>query len=84
MALSMRRIVMMLTVVAMVVAMMVVMAGTASAQAKFLPSPCFPEGFPAGGRDETGTVLLVPGKGNTGLDGIVCTGRPLPAFEPTS
>ena len=82
MALSMRRIVMLLTVVAIVVAMMLVMAGTASAQAKFIPSPCSAGG---GERDELGTVLLVPGEGNTGIVGVVCTGRPFPGFgEPTS
>jgi hypothetical protein len=77
---------MLLTVVAMVVAMMVVMAGTASAQARFISPPlaCFTQAFPAEGRDEPGSVLLVPGEAPNG-NGAVCTGRPIPGYgEPTS
>ncbi len=81
MALSMRRIVMLLTVVAMMVAMM---AGTASAQARFIPLACFTQAFPAEGRGEPGSVLLVPGESPNG-NGAVCTGRPIPGYgEPTS
>jgi hypothetical protein len=61
---------MLLTVVAMMVAMMVVMAGTAFAQATFVPTGCT-----VVGREEPGTSLLVPGEGPGGTH-YICTGRP--------
>ncbi len=63
----MRRILVLLTVVAMMVAMMGVMAGTASARVTF-SSQCLIYGE----REEFGTIVLLP----TGANPFQCTGKP--------
>ena len=70
----MRRIMLVVTVALVMAAMMAVMAGTASAQATFIPVACLP-GAPESEREELGTLLLVPGEGPRG-DPFICTGRP--------
>jgi hypothetical protein len=71
----MRRIMLVVTVALVMAVMMVVMAGTASAQATFTPLSCLlpPTASEATGREGTGLQVPAPSHPHGGL---FCTGRP--------